>query len=62
MQTIIHTIEGTYIVPDENEAALLSWLQQHAVKAGYGQSVKEQVNSSDYSGRHLLSEDFGKEF
>jgi len=56
MNTIIHTVEGTFIVPSEKEASLLHWLKENGVKAGT-QNVKEQhVENSNYTGRQLISE------
>ena len=34
MNTIIHTVEGTFIVPSDKEASLLLWLKDNAIKAG----------------------------
>lgn len=58
MSIVIHTSEGTFIVPAENEASLITWLQQNAVRAG---SVREQV-STDANIRQLINEDMGREF
>ena len=61
MSIVIHTQDGTYIVPSENESALVAWLQQNAVRAGQ-KSVREN-QTDDVSGiRQLISEDFGREF
>jgi len=62
MQIVIHTINGTYLVPPEKESGLIMWLEQNAIKAGQRQ-VSEQSNPNDqYTGRQLLSEELGKEF
>lgn len=53
MSIIIHTQNGTYIVPSEKEAALISWLQQNAVLAG---QVREQVLDPNYNGIQLINE------
>ncbi len=58
MSIIIHTSQGTFIVSQENEAALIAWLQQNAVLAGH---VREQV-STDPNIRQLINEDKGREF
>lgn len=55
METVIQTIQGTYIVPTEKHASLIAWLQRNAVKAGQ-QPVKEQTNDQNYTGRQLISE------
>ena len=61
MQIVIHTIEGTFIVPTEKQSELLFWLKNNAVKAGT-QSVRENTGTQPYPGRQLISEDIGKEF
>jgi hypothetical protein len=58
MSIVIHTCQGTFIVSQEKEAALISWLQQNAILAG---QVKEQV-SADPNIRQLINEDKGREF
>jgi hypothetical protein len=61
MQIVIHTSYGTWLVQPEKEADLIAWLEQNAVKAGQ-RPLREQTGDSNYTGRQLLSEDFGKEF
>lgn len=61
MQIIVHTSQGTFLVQPDKEAALIGWLQQNAIKAGQS-PIREQTNDSSYSGRQLISEDFGREF
>lgn len=56
MNTIIHTVEGTFIVPSDKEAALLYWLKQNAVKAGAQNVIEQHVSDSNYVGRQLISE------
>jgi hypothetical protein len=56
MQIVIHTVQGTYIVPTEKQAELIYWLQNNAIKAD-SVSVKEQVNQTpNYPGRQLINE------
>jgi hypothetical protein len=55
MQITINTIDGTFLVPSEKEAALIAWLEMNAVKAGQ-QPVQEQGGSQNYAGRQLISE------
>ena len=52
METIIHTIQGTYIIPKEKEAALLYWLQANAVLQGQ-QEIGELQNMN---GQRLINE------
>jgi hypothetical protein len=54
MKTIIHTTKGTYIVSPENEAELVKWLEQNAVKAGPKNS-RDQFEEK-YSSRKLINE------
>ena len=63
MQITIQTRVGLFIVPETKESELVMWLQQNAIKAGQ-QTVYEQGQtiSQSYTGRQLLSEDFGREF
>lgn len=61
MQIVIHTIEGTFLVPTEKQAELIHWLNMNAIKAG-GNQVREQTINQNSVGRQLLSEDLGKEF
>ena len=63
MQITIQTRAGLFIVPESKEMELVQWLQQNAIKAGQ-QAVYEQGQtiSQNYTGRQLLSEEFGKEF
>ena len=58
MSIVIHTSYETFIVPQEKESALVSWLQQNAVLAGKD-TVKEQTNGSNfYPGRQLINETY----
>ncbi len=64
MQISIQTQAGLFIVPSEKEAALIMWLQQHAIKAGQ-QTVYENgqsISRDGYTGRQLISEGFNGEF
>lgn len=61
MQIVIHTIQGTFIVPTEKQAELVHWLENNAIKAG-AQNVRENTGNQSYSGRQLIQEDIGKEF
>lgn len=54
MNIIVHTIQGTFIVPPEKESSLISWLEQNAVKAG-PKNVKERLDTN-YPGRQLINE------
>jgi hypothetical protein len=60
METIIHTVDGTYIVPRETYASLVHWLQHNAVKAEYKVHVKEQSSTfgseATYEGTQLLAD------
>lgn len=53
MEIIINTIQGTFVVPREKEAALITWLEQNAAKVQFNTCVKEEQNDS-YIGRQLL--------
>jgi len=53
MSIVIHTQNGTYIVPSEKEAALIAWLQENAVRAG---QVREQISDPNYVGTQLINE------
>ncbi len=57
MQIVIHTIEGTFLVPTEKQSELIMWLKNNAIKAGQ-QQVREEVtqNGQTYTGRQLISE------
>lgn len=56
MQTIIHTIQGTFIVPSDKQAALIHWLQENAVRSE-NVPVREQVTQpGNYTGRQLINE------
>jgi hypothetical protein len=62
METIIQTIEGTYIVPKDKHNDLIMWLQRNAVKAEYKTFVQEQNstvqfhNHPSYGGTQLLAD------
>jgi hypothetical protein len=55
MQTIINTIQGTFVVPAEKQAELIFWLQNNAVKLG---TVKEENHNTQpgYFTNQLLNE------
>jgi hypothetical protein len=56
MQTIIHTIQGTFIVPSDKQAALIHWLQENAVRSE-SVPVREQVTQSGgFTYRQLINE------
>lgn len=57
MQTVIHTIQGTFIVPADKTAALIHWLQQNAVRADQP-AVKEDHNTQPghFTNRQLINE------
>jgi hypothetical protein len=57
MQTVIQTIQGTFIVPAEKTAALIHWLQQNAVRADQP-PVKEDHNTQPghFTNRQLINE------
>jgi hypothetical protein len=55
MNIIIHTVQGTFIVPPEKEPNLIAWLEQNAVKAG-PKNVKERLERDGYTGRQLINE------
>jgi hypothetical protein len=59
MSILIQTSSGTFVVPTEKEAALVSWLQQNAALAGHT-VVKEQTSNPAI--RQLINEDKGREF
>jgi hypothetical protein len=56
-ETVINTIEGTFIVPAEKQQELLMWLKTYAIKAGQ-QPIREYSNNIDssYVGRTLINE------
>jgi len=62
MQIVIHTINGTYLVPPEKETGLIMWLEQNAIKAGQRPVSEQTQQTNQYTGRQLLSEDIGREF
>jgi hypothetical protein len=62
MQIVIHTINGTYLVPPEKETSLIMWLEQNAIKAGQRQVSEQNQQNNQYTGRQLLSEEFRGEF
>jgi len=59
MSIIVQTSSGTFVVPNEKEAALVAWLQQNAALAGQN-VVREQTSNPHI--RQLISEDKGREF
>lgn len=63
MQIVIHTIQGTFIVPTEKQTDLIHWLQNNAIKTS-GEAVREgfQQNTQPQAIRQLINEDIGREF
>jgi hypothetical protein len=55
MEIVINTIQGTFVVPREKEAALIAWLEQNAAKIQRTSSVREQ-HGEEYTGRQLLAD------
>lgn len=55
MQIVIHTIQGTYIVPTEKQAELIHWLQNNAIKVG-AEPVREDRSQWGETGRQLINE------
>ena len=54
METIINTINGTYIVPAEKLDQLIKWLEFNAVRPG--QKPIGEVKEGQYTGRQLINE------
>jgi hypothetical protein len=54
MSLTINTIYGTFIVPDEKQDALISWLQTNAIKPG--QQRTEEAQQGQYPGQQLITE------
>jgi hypothetical protein len=54
METVIQTIEGSFVVPSEKHAALIGWLKANAVQVGSRPvyEIKEEGNAV----RQLISE------
>ena len=50
METIVNTIQGTFIVPKNKEAALINWLQANAIRQG-AQNLGE---GTGYSGQQYI--------
>ena len=64
MDIVINTIEGTFVVQREQQAQLIQWLKQNAVRVGQ-EPVREQFQTggNSYSGRQLINEqEFRGEF
>ena len=55
METTISTLHGTFIVPSDKQAALVSWLEANAIKIGQ-QPLREQTGDMNYKGTQLISE------
>ena len=56
MQTVIHTIQGTYIVPAEKQAAFIHWLQENAIRSE-SVPVREQTSQpGHFTNRQLINE------
>jgi hypothetical protein len=53
MSLTINTIYGTFIVPDEKQDALISWLQANAVKPN---QTTEGTQQNGYNGQQLINE------
>ena len=57
METTINTIEGSFVVPADKQAALLYWLQANAIKVGGTRPVYEQSgDSTNPNVRQLINE------
>ena len=56
MQIIIHTIQGTFLVPSEKQAELIHWLQNNAIKTGQHAVREDVAQSGNYTGRQLINE------
>lgn len=54
METIVNTINGTYIVPADKLDQLLQWLELNAVKPG-AKPIGE-IKEGQYTGRQLINE------
>ena len=54
METIINTINGTYIVPTDKLDQLIQWLEIHAVRPG--QKPIGEIKEGQYTGRQLINE------
>jgi hypothetical protein len=54
METIINTINGTYIVPGDKLDKLIQWLEINAVKPG-SKPIGE-IKEGNYTGRQLINE------
>jgi len=54
METIINTINGTYIVPADKLDQLIQWLEVHAVRPG-AKPIGE-IKEGQYTGRQLINE------
>ena len=50
METIVNTIQGTFIVPQNKEAALINWLQANAIRQG-AQNIGE---GAGYNGQQFI--------
>lgn len=54
METIINTINGTYIVPSDKLDQLLQWLELNAVRPG--KTPIGEIKEGQYTGRQLINE------
>jgi len=54
METIINTINGTYIVPVDKLDQLIQWLEINAVRPG--QKSIGEIKEGHYTGRQLINE------
>jgi hypothetical protein len=54
METVVNTINGTYIVPANKQDQLIQWLEINAVKPG--PKTIGEINEGQYTGRQLINE------
>lgn len=54
METIVNTINGTYIVPADKQDQLIQWLEINAVRPG--QKPIGEIKEGQYTGRQLINE------
>lgn len=54
METIVNTINGTYIVPADKQDQLIQWLELNAVKPGH--KTVGETKEGVYTGRQLINE------
>jgi hypothetical protein len=53
MSITVNTIYGTFIVPDNKQDELVTWLQVNAVKPG---QTTEGIQQGKYTGQQLINE------